>query len=62
MLKGGVDIMLIRFNVSNFLSFDELQEFSMIGGKVRSKTEHVEDDRNINLQPCTAQMRLENQI
>ena len=41
--------MLIRFNVSNFLSFDELQEFSMIGGKVRSKTEHVEDDRNIKL-------------
>ena len=49
MLKGGMDIMLIRFNVSNFLSFDELQEFSMIGGKVRSKTEHVEDDRNIKL-------------
>lgn len=41
--------MLIRFNVSNFLSFDELQEFSMIGGKVRSKSEHIEDDKNIKL-------------
>ena len=41
--------MLIRFNVSNFLSFDELQEFSMIGGKVRSKIEHVADDSNIKL-------------
>lgn len=41
--------MLIRFNVSNFLSFDQLQEFSMIGGKVRSKTEHIEDDKSIKL-------------
>ncbi len=41
--------MLIRFNVSNFLSFDEMQEFSMISGKVRSKVEHVYDDKSLKL-------------
>lgn len=41
--------MLIRFNVSNFLSFNEMQEFSMIGGKVRSKPEHITDDNKIKL-------------
>lgn len=41
--------MLIRFNVSNFLSFDEMQEFSMIGGKVRSKRDHVYDDKTLKL-------------
>lgn len=41
--------MLIRFNVSNFLSFNEMQEFSMIGGKVRSKTEHLSDDSRLKL-------------
>ena len=41
--------MLIRFNVSNFLSFNEMQEFSMIGGKVRSKTEHLYDDNKLKL-------------
>ena len=41
--------MLIRFNVSNFLSFDEMQEFSMIGGKVRSKKEHIYDDKTLKL-------------
>ncbi len=41
--------MLIRFNVKNFLSFDSMQEFSMIGGKVRRKSSHITDDRNIKL-------------
>ncbi len=41
--------MLIRFNVSNFLSFNEMQEFSMIGGKVRSKPDHITDDNKIKL-------------
>lgn len=46
--------MLIRFNVKNFLSFNEKEdnkseEFSMIAGKVRSKKEHVEDDGKIKL-------------
>ena len=41
--------MLIRFNVGNFLSFNEIQEFSMISGKVRSKMEHLYDDGKIKL-------------
>lgn len=41
--------MLIRFNVSNFLSFNEMQEFSMIGGKVRNKYEHLLDDNKLKL-------------
>lgn len=41
--------MLIRFNVSNFLSFNEMQEFSMIGGKVRSKPDHISDDKKLKL-------------
>lgn len=40
--------MLIRFNVRNFLSFSardngSTEEFSMIAGKVRSKTSHIYD-------------------
>ncbi len=41
--------MLIRFNVSNFLSFNEMQEFSMIGGKVRSKCDHLSNDSKLKL-------------
>ena len=46
--------MLIRFNVSNFLSFEtrpegESEEFSMIAGKVRSKKEHLYDDGKLKL-------------
>lgn len=33
--------MLVRFRVSNFLSFNRLQEFSMIAGKVKNKENHV---------------------
>jgi len=33
--------MLIRFKVSNFLSFDEEQELSMIGGSTQKKVEHL---------------------
>ena len=47
-------IMLIRFNIKNFLSFStredgKAQEFSMITGKVRSKKEHIYDDNDIKL-------------
>ncbi len=43
--------MLRRFNVKNFMSFDKRadgnsEEFSMIPGKVRNKTEHVISDGN----------------
>lgn len=46
--------MLIRFNVKNFLSFDEREdgkseEISMIAGKVRNKKEHVYDNEKIKL-------------
>lgn len=38
--------MLIRFNVSNFLSFDQEQEFSMIAGKVHKFDERTFRDGN----------------
>lgn len=46
--------MLIRFNVRNFLSFNEkedgkTEEFSMIAGKVRNKKEHIGDDGKLRL-------------
>ena len=46
--------MLIRFSVSNFLSFNKIQEFSMIGGKVRRKSSHLVVDKNIKLLKFTA--------
>lgn len=47
-------VMLIRFNVKNFLSFSEREdgrseEFSMIAGKVRNKKAHVYDNDKIKL-------------
>lgn len=47
-------IMLIRFNVKNFLSFAETEngkseEFSMLAGKVRSKKAHIYDNEKIKL-------------
>lgn len=44
-----VNTMLIRFNVGNFLSFNDVQEFSMIAGKVRSKSNRLYVDENIKL-------------
>ena len=46
--------MLIRFNIKNYLSFSErddgkTEEFSMIAGKVRNKTEHLYNDGKIKL-------------
>lgn len=46
--------MLIRFNVKNFLSFNQkkdgsAEEFSMISGKVRNKKEHTFNDGKIKL-------------
>ncbi len=41
--------MLIRFNVSNFLSFNNIQEFSMISGQVKSKMDHIYQDDKIKL-------------
>lgn len=41
--------MLIRFSVSNYLSFNETQEFSTITGRVRAKNEHVVRDGKLGL-------------
>ncbi len=41
--------MLIRFNVENFLSFNEEQEFSMSPGRTKKKEEHLIKSNNINL-------------
>ncbi|MCT4583997.1 MAG: AAA family ATPase [Peptostreptococcaceae bacterium] len=41
--------MFIRFTVENFLSFEKMQEFSMIGGKTRNKNSHVYNDGKLKL-------------
>lgn len=41
--------MLIRFKVSNFLSFNEQQEFSMIAGATKKKEKHLINDNNLKL-------------
>lgn len=44
-----VNIMLIRINVGNYLSFNEIQEFSMLAGKVRNKSDRLYVDDSIKL-------------
>ncbi|MGL6106690.1 AAA family ATPase [Romboutsia sp.] len=41
--------MLLRFNVKNFLSFENITEFSMFPGKVRSKENHLMKTPNTNI-------------
>lgn len=41
--------MLLRFNVSNFLSFDSEQEFSMLPGKVQRFSERIIKDDKLNI-------------
>lgn len=41
--------MLLRFNVKNFLSFDENTEFSMFSGKARMKENHLIKTKKTNL-------------
>lgn len=41
--------MLIRINVGNFLSFNNIQEFSMLAGKVRNKANRLYVDDSIKL-------------
>ncbi|HJK78655.1 MAG TPA: AAA family ATPase [Methanocorpusculum sp.] len=41
--------MLVKFTVSNFLSFNQEQTFSMISGKVRSKQDHVIKEKKQNI-------------
>jgi len=47
--------MLIRFRVGNFLSFNEMVEFSSIAGKVRNKSEHLETTKDVKLLRFTTQ-------
>lgn len=44
-----VIIMLVRFSVGNFLSFKEVQEFSLIKGKAKSKSERVFETDKVRL-------------
>ena len=41
--------MLIRFSVGNFLSFKEVQEFSMIKGKTKNKSDRIVDTEKLKL-------------
>ena len=41
--------MLIRYKVSNFLSFDKEQQISMIAGAMKKKEEQLIDDGNLKL-------------
>lgn len=41
--------MLLRFQVENFLSFNERQNFSMIASQIRNKPEHVFIKKNVEL-------------
>jgi AAA15 family ATPase/GTPase len=46
--------MLIRFNVTNFLSFKEETEFNMLAGSPRSKKEHVYHQKGIDFMRAAA--------
>lgn len=46
--------MLIRFNVTNFLSFQEETEFNMLAGSPRSKKEHVYHQKGIDFMRAAA--------
>ena len=46
--------MLIRFSVSNFLSFDEEQELSLKAGKARKYSERLYIKRKLKLVKCEA--------
>ena len=44
--------MLIKFTVSNFLSFNEREEFSMEAGKARKHSKRIYYDKSIKLTKC----------
>lgn len=44
--------MLIKFSVSNFLSINEKQEFSMLANKTRKNSERIYKSKNIKLTKC----------
>ena len=46
--------MLVRFSLSNFLSFNQKQTLSMEAGKARKNTERIYRDGNLKLTKCEA--------
>ena len=44
--------MLIKFIVSNFLSFKEKEEFSLEAGKARKNSKRIYNHKNIKLTKC----------
>jgi len=44
--------MLIQFSVSNFLSFNEKETFSLTAGKARRHSERIYSDKNLKLTKC----------
>lgn len=46
--------MLVRFSLSNFLSFNQRQTLSMEAGKARKNTERIYRDGNLKLTKCEA--------
>ena len=46
--------MLIRFAVSNFLSFDDTQELSLEAGKARKYSDRLYAKRKLKLVKCEA--------
>lgn len=44
--------MLIQFSVSNFLSFNEAETFSMVAGKARKHSERIYTDKSLKLTKC----------
>ena len=46
--------MLIKFSLANFLSFNQMQTFSMEAGKARKNSKRVYKDKHIKLTKCEA--------
>lgn len=51
-LKTGEIIMLIQFSVSNFLSFDVKETFTMTAGKARKHFERIFNNKKLKLTKC----------
>ena len=44
--------MLIHFSISNFLSFDEKETFSMMAGKARKNIDRIFNNNKVKLTKC----------
>jgi hypothetical protein len=52
MLGIGDVAMLIQFSISNFLSFDEKETFSMVAGKTRKNSDRIFNNKKLKLTKC----------